>query len=401
MYIIDELIKIIELFLKKKNIEKIIEIKTLLRKNALIIQEYSGDDNTDELNEELKNNFEAIYNIIIKEEIMDKNDNDFYDKLRHIYFKEIRKLNIPEYLYNILEKILESDEIIKNSGGVLRLLLKNYVKKDYAANLKLILNSIDKEYNIINLLDKNINNKFFLSETLLYFFEKNALNYFDSVINTKKEITNKYKNKETIKIKLDNEPLWILKDCYEFLDYYINKPKTVENKLKEIYKLFCLGYIKSFIHTFIKSFEEEFDDDENKKCNEASNIINVINESNPIYKMIRIYTYKILYNNFGVDVLVDIKMIEKYRLREYNDFSQFIQTKELINMSRIEYTIKTLENGKYNRANSVIADYTKDKFKKREINPLDFDLDEYGIDNFYVISYNLVLSNLQMENRDL
>jgi hypothetical protein len=117
--------------------------------------------------------------------------------------------------------------------------------------------------------------------------------------------------------------------------------------------------------------------------------------------MLRIYTYKILYNNFGVDVLVDIKMIEKYRLREYNDFSQFIQTKELINMSRIEYTIKTLENRKYNRANSVIADYTKDKFKKREINPLDFDLDEYGIDNFYVISYNLVLSNLQMENRDL
>jgi hypothetical protein len=35
--------------------------------------------------------------------------------------------------------------------------------------------------------------------------------------------------------------------------------------LKEIYKLFCLGYIKAFIHTFIKWFEEELDDDENKK----------------------------------------------------------------------------------------------------------------------------------------
>ena len=37
IYIIDELIKIIEIFIKKKNIEKIIEIKNLLRGNSLII----------------------------------------------------------------------------------------------------------------------------------------------------------------------------------------------------------------------------------------------------------------------------------------------------------------------------------------------------------------------------
>ena len=401
MYIIDELIKIIELFMKKNNIEKIISIKNLLRENALIIQEYSGEDNKEELSDKLKTNFEEMYNIIIKEELIDKNDNDYYDKLRYIYFKEIRKLSNPDYRYNILEKILESDEIIKNSKEILQLLLRNYVKSEYSGNLiNNILNGSEKDYNIINLLDKKINNNFVLGETLLYFFEKSALNYFYYKIGTKKEITNKEKKKETFIIKLDNEPLSILKDCYGFLNFYLNKFKIVENKLKEICKLFCLGYIKSYIHTFIKSFEEQ-EEEENQKFNDPVNIINVINENDPIYKMMRIYIYKILYNNFGVDIFIDKKMIKKYRLDLYTDFGEFIQTKELYNMSRIEYTIRTLENEKFNEANSVITDYTKEEFKKGKINKQDFDLEDYGVDNFYVISYNLVLSNLHMENREL
>ena len=98
-----------------------------------------------------------------------------------------------------------------------------------------------------------------------------------------------------------------------------------------------------------------------------------------------------MYNNFGVDIFIDKKMIKKYRLDLYKDFGEFIQTKELYNMSRIEYTIRTLENEKFNKANSVITDYTKDEFKKGEINKQDFELEDYGVDNFYVISYNLVL----------
>ena len=67
MNVIDELIKIIELFNKKDNFEKINEIKNLMRENALIIQKYSN--NEVKLSEELINNFEAIYNSIIKDEI--------------------------------------------------------------------------------------------------------------------------------------------------------------------------------------------------------------------------------------------------------------------------------------------------------------------------------------------
>ena len=44
MYIIDELIKIIDLFINKNKIEKINEIKKLMRENSLIIQKYSDGE---------------------------------------------------------------------------------------------------------------------------------------------------------------------------------------------------------------------------------------------------------------------------------------------------------------------------------------------------------------------
>ena len=56
MYIIDELIKIIDLFINKNNIEKINEIKNLMRENSLIIQKYSNDEIN--LSDELPDNID-------------------------------------------------------------------------------------------------------------------------------------------------------------------------------------------------------------------------------------------------------------------------------------------------------------------------------------------------------
>ena len=112
MYIIDELIKIIDIFTKKNNnIEKIKEIKNLMRKSGYILQKNS--DNSVELIEELSNNFEAIYSLIFKEENIENNDKEFYDKLRYILYKEILKISDINYRSKILEKLIESNEMIK------------------------------------------------------------------------------------------------------------------------------------------------------------------------------------------------------------------------------------------------------------------------------------------------
>ena len=269
------------------------------------------------------------------------------------------------------------------------MLLKNYVKKEYKDNRNNILSGDD---DIIKLLDKTINNNFVLQETLLYFFEKNALNYMENIINSRKEIINDKKKKETKIIKLEDEPLDILRDCCEFCNIYIFEPKKIASKLKEIGKLFCLGYIKIYFYTFIKTFE-----DEHPKFNDHKKILDVINGDNSIYKMIRIYIYKILYNSFGIDAFINQKMITKYKLNDYKDFSKFIQIKELNNLYKIDYQIRTLKEDYFNQSNKVIEKYKKDEFKNT-VKKTDFDIEEYGIDNFYIISYNLILSNLQMEN---
>ena len=78
--------------------------------------------------------------------------------------------------------------------------------------------------------DKTKDNYFFLSEALLFFFEKNSFIYLKEALNDKKSPQ-----------LLDMEPLNIFKNCILFLhDFNCNK-ESVDSKLKHIGKLFCLG----------------------------------------------------------------------------------------------------------------------------------------------------------------
>ena len=123
------LIKIIEIFKKIQDddkIQKINEIKNIIRENAEIIQQYALIKDQTQLSEKLVTNFEEMYNrMTIQKENKDK---DYYDKLGYILFKEIKKVTDVSYRYKILEKILLENEIIKKSNNIFQILLKNYLK---------------------------------------------------------------------------------------------------------------------------------------------------------------------------------------------------------------------------------------------------------------------------------
>ena len=395
MYIIDELIKIIEMFKKIRGddkIHKINEIKNIIRKNAEIIQKYSLDKDQTQLSEKLIANFEEIYSKITIEE--ENKDEDFYNNLGYILFKEIKKVPENLYRYKILEKLLHEKEIIKKSNKILQILLKNYLKIDnYEGNQKKLLDADD---NIIKLLEKEIPNNFALETTLLYLFEKNSLIYIQSILKNKKE-KEKGKEKDKKKEKYyfdDEEPLDILKDCIKKLENYLNnKEKKKDSKNKEISKLFCLSFIKTYINTFIKMFEEK-----NPKWKDPSNIINAINEDNNTCKMIRIYIYKILYNNYKIDFFIAEEKKNKYKLDDYRDYSDFIQEDDINNLYKLDYKIKTIKDGYFSDASKVIEKCKKSNFEKEiKTNSTGYDLDEYGIDNFYMSSFNLILSNSQLQ----
>ena len=384
MYIIDELIKIIEIFKKKNNIEKIKEIKNLLRENASIIQKYSGNiKDSFKLSEELINNFEALYNLIKDE----KKDKDYYDCLRYIFSKEIQKVSDINYRYTIFEKLIEEDEMIKKSNDIFQLLLESCLKSDKFAEIR--NNILGGEDQVLKLIEKELNkNKFVLSEALLYFFEKTALIYLKNILGSKDE-NNKI-------ICLDDEPLNSLKECIQLLNFYMFKPKNLESKLKELGKLFCLAYIKIFSYTFIKMF-----DDSKPKFNDPKKIIDVLNGNNSIYKMIRLFIYKVLYNNYKIDVFINPESIKTYHLKDYKDFSELIENnKELSNIYKLDGTVKTINNDFYENGKKAIEKCQKDGFKNK-IKTKDFEIEDTGVDNFYIVSYNFTLSNLLMDNVEM
>ena len=390
MYIIDELIKVIEIFIKKNNIKKIKELKNLIRDNAKIIQKYPKNEDKDKLSEDLANNFEKIYEIIMKDET--KNDDNFYDNLRYIFYKETLKISDDNYRYKIFEKVLENDEILKKSNEIFQTLLKKYVLIDkYIENKDFILKNND---DIIILIENKLNDNFTLSETLLYFFENSSLNYLRS----KKEKKGSNNEKEMVPLDLEEEPLTIFKDCYGFLNDYISNPEKFDSQKKEICKLYCLGYIKTFIYKFTKALED--DKYKNKYPDKIRDFIkrdDKEKKENKLLKIIRLYFYKILYNDYTIDVFIDKKSIDKFGLKGFNDYKNLIKTNDLENIYKINYHIKTLKNG-YQTVNEMIEKYKKEGFKKRVTKSSDLNIiEEYGLDNFYIASYNIILINLQSE----
>ena len=397
MYIIDELIKIIDLFKNNNNLEKINKIKNNLRENAIIIQKYSNINNDEILSEKLIYNFEDLYSLIFKDEIVNKNNKEYFDKLRYIFYKEIKKISDIGYRYKIFEKIIEFDEIIKKSNDIFQILLKKVIKKEeFVESRNNLLNSDD---NLIKLIETNLinNNNFTLSETLLYFFEKNSMIYLNYILNDK-EIKLNLEDDE-VKDKKDKNkkikgPLQIFKDCIQFLQYYISKPEKFESKSKETCKLFCLGYIRVYCYTFINMILE------GKPEIKESKIFDIINGKESLYKMIRLYLYKILFNKKSIYVFINQENFKKYKLNEFVDLKKLLQNNDFINIYKIDNKIKTLNEDYYDQSKKVIEKYKKDAFKNK-IKEKELNIEETGIDNFYVASFNSTLANLQMENSDV
>ena len=115
--------------------------------------------------------------------------------------------------------------------------------------------------------------------------------------------------------------------------------------------------------------------------------------------MMRIYIFKILYYNYRIDVFTDEKMIEKYKLKDYKDFDNNMQIKELNSIYKIDFN-RTLKEDCYIDSYKIIENFKKTEFKDK-IKTSDYDIEEYGIDNFYALSYNISLSPLQMEKSDI
>ena len=100
----------------KINIKKVSEIINNLKTNADILQK-------DAINkiDDLIETFNNLYDLI--KECINYEDEQYYDLLRYICYKEINKISDINYRATIFEYLIKDKELIKKSNDILQLLL--------------------------------------------------------------------------------------------------------------------------------------------------------------------------------------------------------------------------------------------------------------------------------------
>ena len=364
IYIIDELLTIIEYELDK-GIDSIINIGIInkyLIENSKIIQRKRTDKFS-----QLGENFLKL-NDKLNEEKNDKFANKYYDTLKYIYMKEIEKIEVDSYRALILGELMKEKEIIKKSNDILQILLSNcfddfmYIKDDLLESENMIVRLIE-EY----LRDTKKDYIFALTDILAYFFEKNSLIYLKDQ-------------------SLEDEPLEVFEECNNFLSDLKEKNIVLQDKNKRVTKLFCISYIKSYCYIFIKSHElSDFEPD---------NIINKINELS-FNKMIKLYIYKIIYNQNKkqINVFLSDSIKNKFKLNNYSGFEDFIKFK---NEDFLIYEKKG--NNNYKKILEKLNEYKKEGFKSEITDEDIYEIKEFNFDDFYIAAYNLILSKLNNED---
>ena len=184
--LLDELIKIYEILSLNEKLDgdNLTEFCSILKNNNSILQ-----TNEKIQSEELVGEFKSLISSLNRSLI--ETDKKYFELLKFIYYKEIKKVPDVRYRAAIFQEVIKDAEIIVNSNDILQILLFPIVKpkKDIFPNsIPDILKATDYDVAIIieEILseNENIDKKIYnaLNETLLYYFEKNALIYFHRIL---------------------------------------------------------------------------------------------------------------------------------------------------------------------------------------------------------------------------
>ena len=214
--LIEELIQIYEILELNEKLdgEKLNEICLSLKRNNDILTSHKEIQS-----EELIEEFKKLYGLINRE--LKYNDIKYYDLLKYICYKEIKKVPNISYRTAIFQDVIKDIEIIINSNDILQILLFPLVnpnKTKFQNSIIEILTSTDYDIAaIIEYILEKKNEEVFnaLEDTLLYYFEKNSLMYFNNI----------FHGKEKILLENDEEkpiygPLKMFKECIKFLNNF-------------------------------------------------------------------------------------------------------------------------------------------------------------------------------------
>ena len=260
---------------------------------------------------ELKNNVEDLINII-SENIQNK-DKQYYSLIRNIIIQEIMKVKDKIYRLDLFKSyVINEKEILINSNEIFDLLLKGIIIPSKTKFLDSINKLESKGDDIFLLIEKIIkgNNSGYLSQILLYYFEKVSHSYFENYFKIKKK-------EDEQNFLLEKGTLEVLNKCCDLLSQY----SSSTSRIKNISKLFYIGYIRLFLYKL-----EEYKREKSKKLNNYEAIIKSINSlKNPVSFMIELYYYKVIYNKNNKDINIFYSENNLYTLESLNNYKHFFK----------------------------------------------------------------------------
>ena len=389
--LIDEFIQIYDVLSlnNKLDKDKLTDICFSLKKNNLILQE-NKEIQSEELIDEFKNIISSLNKAI------QYNDKNYFDLLKFIFYKETRKVPNVTYRTAIFQEIIKDPEVLIKSNDILQVLLYPLVKpkKDlFPKCIMEILKATDYDIAIIieNVLKNEDNNEKIynaLSETLLYYFEKNSLMYFHDIFNGKQKLLLDNDDEEDKKSNKSFGPLKLFSNCIKYLNDFIKKSNKLDELNKNISKLFCIGYIRAYCYTFTNLMYPG-----SSNLSNPSKIIDEINNSKALTKIISYYVWKTIYNKYkkNIDIFIDSTYITNYKLKDYKCF-QNIE----INENPFSYDcIHPQDKDIFEQFNKTFEKYSDKKFE--EVNLEEFKMNKFDIDIFYFSASIFILSRLKQK----
>ena len=390
--LIDELIHIYDVLSlnDKLNGSELNNICMALKQNNLILQ-VNKEIPTEELIDSFKNLISAL------NEVLKYTDKNYFSLLQYIFYKETKK--VPNVIYRtaIFQEVIKDPEVLLKSNNILQILLFPLIKprkETFSKSLDLILDSTDYDIAVIieNILEnKNENEKMYnsLSETLLYYFEKNSFMYFHDIFYEKEKFLLDNDDNEDKEAKKSMGPLKLFNNCVKILNDYYKGKNQLNDKNKNMCKLFCLGYIRAYCYMFTKLIYPG-----SSNLGNSSKIIKEINNSKALTNIISLYIWKTIYNKHkkNIDIFLDPTYITNYKLKEYKSF-QNIEINE--NPFSYDLVIHPQNKDVFEKFIQTMEKYNENKFE--EVNLNEFKINEIGIDIFYFSSTIFILSRLKQK----
>ena len=373
LYIIINLNSIINLLKLQKNeyidIQIVEKIVKNLRESINIIRENKTKTDV------LRKNIEELINLI--SENLPNKDKNYYSLLRGILLQEIMKVKDKNYRLDLFKSyIINEKEILLNSNEIFDLLFKGIVNP----SKENFLISVEKFYNkgdeLLLVLENKIKEKKneYLSQILLYFFEKISLIYFDNYFKKDKKNEKSEKREKSEKILFEDEPFNVFEKCLSLL----SKLSSSRSKIKNMSKLLYIGYIRAFLFKF-----EQYIRDKSEKLSDPKKIINSINSfKNPVSFMVELYFYKVIYNKNSKDINIFSSKKKLYYLESLNNFNDLFNS-QINDNNSIEEKEENDENDDNNGNENSIINLLEEKDNKLKYSEEKYPFKKY----FYYSDY--------------